>query len=143
MKNRTSIDLGGSGGACALTGAALIAGGSALHLAWGIGSSWPARDRRELAGLVVGTDEMPDRGPCFAVAVLLAGAAATVAADSHRPLARAARACIAGGFAVRGLAGLTGRTRVLVPWTPSARFVELDRRIYGPLCFTISMLVAG
>jgi hypothetical protein len=124
-------------------GAALIAGASALHAAWGTGSAWPATDRRELADLVAGTDEFPDRTACFVVSALLAGTAAVVATAPGGPRGRAVRACIAGGFAVRGVAGLTGSTRWLVPWTPSRRFVDLDRRYYGPLCVAIGALVAA
>ena len=93
--------------------------------------------------MVVGTDEFPGKTACFTIAALLAGAAATVATEAGGPRGRAARACITGGFAVRGLAGLTGSTRWLVPWTPSTRFVHLDRRYYGPLCLTIAALVAS
>ncbi|WP_410905023.1 DUF3995 domain-containing protein [Puerhibacterium sp. TATVAM-FAB25] len=124
-------------------GAALIAGASALHVLWGTGSSWPARDRRELADLVAGTSEFPGSGACFTVAAVLAGAAAVVATRAGGLRGRAGRACIAGAFAVRGVAGLSGSTRSLVPWAPSDRFVDLDRRYYGPLCVAIAALVAA
>ena len=126
----------------AATAAALIAGASGLHALWGTGSAWPARDRRELAELVAGTEDAPGSGACFAVAALLAGAAAVVVRAPDGPAERVGKACVAGVFALRGAAGLTGSTGRLVPWTPSARFVERDRRYYGPLCVSIAALVA-
>jgi len=142
MNQRTHIRAPGRR-ALSVTGAALIAGASAMHAVWGTGSAWPARDRRELADLVVGTQEFPDTSACFTVATLLAGAAAVVARGAGGPRGRASRACIAGVFAIRGVAGLTGSTRWLVPWTPSDRFADWDRRYYGPLCVAIAALVAG
>jgi hypothetical protein len=135
---------GGAGapGAASLTAAGLLAGAAALHVAWGTGSSWPAATRRELADMVAGTDVFPDRSACFTVAAALSVAAGVVAVGADGPVGRAARACIAGGLAVRGVAGLTGSTRLLVPWTPSPRFVGLDRRVHGPLCLAIAALVA-
>ena len=124
------------------TAAGLIAAASGLHALWGTGSAWPARDRRELADLVAGTEDFPGSGACFAVATLLAGAAAVVMGAPDTVGGRAGRACVAGVFAVRGVAGLTGTPERLVPWTPSARFADRDRRHYGPLCVTIAALVA-
>ena len=126
----------------AITAAALIAAASAVHALWGTGSSWPTQDRRELADLVAGTDDVPDRAACFAVATVLAGAAAVVGWAPDGSGGRAGRACVGGVFALRGVAGLTGSTGRLVPWTPSRRFVERDRRYSGPLCVTIAALVA-
>lgn len=126
-----------------LLGASLLAGAAALHVVWGRGSSWPAADRRALADVVAGTEEVPDARACLAVATLLAGAAGTVAARPAGPVGRTARGCIAAVLAVRGLTGLTGTTGLLVPWTPSIRFVELDRRCHGPLCLAIAALVAS
>jgi hypothetical protein len=129
-------------GAASRTGAGLLAAAAALHVVWGTGSSWPAATRRGLADAVAGTEVFPDRAACFTVAAALAGAAGTVAVGPDGPAGRAARACVAGGLAVRGVAGLTGSTRLLVPWTPSPRFVALDRRLHGPLCLVIAALVA-
>lgn len=126
----------------ATTATAVIGAVSCLHALWGIGSAWPARDRRELADLVAGTEELPGPGACFAVAALLAGAAAVVARAPDGAVGGAARAGVAGVFALRGVAGVTGSTGRLVPWTPSGRFVDRDRRYYGPLCLTIAAAVA-
>ncbi|MGY1745024.1 DUF3995 domain-containing protein [Blastococcus sp. SYSU D00695] len=123
--------------------AALLGGAAVLHAVWATGSAWPARDRRRLAEHVAGTEEFPAPAACLTVAGLLAGAAAVVARRAPGPPARAARACVAGVFAVRGVAGMGGATGALVPWTPSPRFVELDRRFYGPLCATVAALVVA
>jgi hypothetical protein len=49
-----------------------------LHMAWGIGSSFPFHDRVELADAVVGTQEGPTPAACFAVAAALVVAGALV-----------------------------------------------------------------
>ena len=125
------------------SGAALIAGAAALHALWGTGSAWPARDRRDLADAVAGTPEFPGPAACSAVAILLGGAAVVVARGARGPGGRLAVAGIAGGFAIRGVAGVTGAARWLATPAPSDRFVALDRRYYGPLCLTIAALVAA
>jgi hypothetical protein len=128
----------------ALGSSALLASASALHVAWGLGSSWPMRDRRALANEVAGSAEMPSPQACFVVGAVLAGAAAVVAGvGGDRPAARLARASVATGLIVRGLAGLTGRTGLLVSWTPSDHFSEVDRRRYGPLCLGTGAAVAA
>jgi hypothetical protein len=130
--------------AARLGGAAVLAGLAGLHLAWGRGSSWPMRTRRTLSAAVAGTDRIPSPGACFAMTGVL-GTAAAIAGGvgGRRPLARLARAGVAAGFLGRGLTGVTGRTGLLVPWTPSAHFVELDRRFFGPLCLGIAALVVA
>lgn len=124
-------------------GAALLGCAAAIHVLWGTGSAWPARDRQDLADLVTGTEEFPGAAACITVAGLLAGAAALVASGAGGRPGVAARVAIAAGLAVRGVAGTVGATRVLVPWTPSDRFVRQDRRYYGPLCLLIAALVAA
>lgn len=125
---------------CAAT---LLGSAAAVHLLWATGSAWPARDRDDLADLVAGTQAFPGPVPCVAVAGVLTTAAALVAKDAGGTRARAARAALAVGLAVRGVAGVTGRTRALVPWTPTDRFARMDRRFYGPLCLVIAALVAA
>ena len=123
---------------------ALLAGIGGLHALWGTGSAWPATDRAQLADAVAGTPEVPDAAACFAVAGVLGAAAAVVAgAGGRHRLARLARAGVAAGLLVRGLAGVSGTTRVLVPWTPSPRFQALDRRRYGPFCLALGASVAA
>jgi hypothetical protein len=113
-----------------------------LHVAWGLGSSFPAADPVWLADTVAGTNAAPEPAACFAVGGLLFVASGLVAGVLPVPpiVRRAGVLGVAGVLAVRGLAGLTGRTERLVGWTPSARFVRLDRRFYAPLC---SILAAG
>jgi hypothetical protein len=123
--------------------AAVLAGIAALHVLWGTGAAWPASDRRELADVVAGTDEMPGSSACFAVAAALVTAAAvTAGAGAGRGPVRLARRGAAGVLLVRGVAGITGATGLLVPWAPSRRFQALDRRWYGPLCLGLGSAVA-
>jgi hypothetical protein len=106
-----------------------------LHAVWATGSAWPARDRRRLANLVAGTEAMPGGVWCMAVAGGLASAGALVAGvGGERSIARVAGAVVCGAFLVRGGAGLTGTTHLLVSWRPDGEFVRRDRRWYGPLC---------
>ena len=115
-----------------------------LHAVWATGSAWPARDRHRLAELVAGTETMPGRASCTAVACALATSAALVAGvGGEHSLARVARAGIASAFLARGGAGLTGTTHHLVSWTPAAELVPRDRRWYGPLCLGIGAAVAA
>ena len=113
---------------------------AALHVAWGLGSSFPFSDRQQLADTVVGSDTVPGRRQSFAVAGLLG--------DHHRPRGRprAAHAPDAAPRPHRGVArpGDSRRVRVrrrngtLGPWSNSARFVAADRRIYSPLCLALA-----
>jgi hypothetical protein len=122
--------------------AATLAGIAALHVGWGAGSSFPFSDPDALADTVAGTVAPPRAAECFGVAGLLLAAAGVV--GDVLPIPTALRRSAALGVAVvlggRGLAGVTGRTGSLVRWSPSERFVELDRRWYGPLCL---LLAAG
>src|SRR5947209_7032108 len=116
---------------------------AALHAAWATGSAWPARDRRRLAQLVAGAEEMPGRAPCTVVACGLATSSVLVAGLARkRWVARVSRSVVCGAFLVRGAAGLTGSTHRLVSWTPAAEFVRRDRRCYGPVCLGIGAAVA-
>lgn len=128
----------------ALAGAAGLAVAAGLHAAWATGSSWPAADRTRLADSVAGTPVMPDAAACWAVAATLAVAAGVTAGvgGQHR-LAVLTRAGVASALLVRAATGLTGRTHLLVPWTPSQHFVHLDRRVYGPTCALLGSLTAS
>jgi len=128
----------------ALAAAAGLAAVSALHAAWATGSCWPAVDRRSLADTVAGARDMPGPAACLAVSAALAAAAAvTAGVGGEQPLAVTARAAVAVTLSARAATGLTGGTHLLVPWTPSARFVDLDRRLYGPCCGLLAALVAA
>lgn len=122
---------------------AVLAAIAVLHALWAAGAAWPAGDRRQLADAVAGTEDMPPPGACLAVAVALSAAAALVAgAGGQRRPVRLARTGVAVGLLVRGVAGVTGATGLLVPWAPSASFQALDRRWYGPLCLGLGSSVA-
>lgn len=120
--------------------AGVLAGIAVLHAAWGLGSSFPFDDHATLADTVAGTDAVPDRAACFGVAGLLAMAAATVAGERLLPgrLRRIGATGVAAVLGVRGVFGLTARTSALVGRPTSPRFVELDRRFYGPLCLALA-----
>jgi hypothetical protein len=125
-------------------GGFMLAALSALHLNWAVGSTWPAADEARLADTVAGLREMPGTGSCLVVGLGL-GLASTVvsgAGGNHRS-AQVVRFGVATGFIVRGALGITGNTFRLVSWKPSARFSELDRRYYGPLCLLIGASAAA
>jgi len=127
----------------ALTGAAGLATAAGLHAAWATGSSWPATDRTRLADSVAGTPAMPEPSACWAVAATLAAAAGvTAGAGGQHQLAVLARAGVTAALLARAATGLTGRTHLLVPWTPSQHSVHLDRRVYGPTCAILGTLTA-
>jgi Protein of unknown function (DUF3995) len=124
-------------------GATVLGALGLLHVSWAAGSPWPARDLATLADVMAGRAEPPSSRACIVVATGLGTAAAVVAGVGGRGrLVRAARAAVAAGFLVRGAAGLTGNTRLLVPWTPNDHFVRLDRQWYGPLCLVIATCAA-
>jgi hypothetical protein len=114
---------------------------SALHLAWGLGSSIPFRSRDELADAVVGSNAVPPPIACFAVAGALAAGAALaarvgpVAPGARRP----ALLVMAGVCGFRGALGLLGKTDVVSKGSNSERFRRLDRRVYAPLCLTLCL----
>ncbi len=114
---------------------------SALHLAWGLGSSIPFRSRDELADAVVGTSLVPPPRACFAVAGALAAGAAVAAPVVPVPpgVRRPALRVMAGVFALRGALGLVGRTDLVSRGSNSERFLRLDRRLYAPLCVALSL----
>jgi hypothetical protein len=112
----------------------------ALHVAWGFGSSFPARTHGGLGDNVVGSDRIPPPAACFAVAGALA-VASTLVADGPpvpRRLRPLGRVTLAGVLAVRGGFGLAGRTDLLVPGSTSASFRRNDRRYFAPLCLALA-----
>jgi hypothetical protein len=85
-----------------------------LHVAWGLGSSWPRIDRDRAGGLLRG---------CRATR-----------------LSRLGARVVTGVLATRGAFDMAGRTDLLAPGSSSDRFRTLDRRIYSPLCLTLAAL---
>ncbi|MGE3194803.1 MAG: DUF3995 domain-containing protein [Microbacteriaceae bacterium] len=112
----------------------------AIHVAWAFGSPFPFRDRATLADRVVGNEVVPGRAPSLAVAGALA--AAMVVVGDRRLLPTAVRRTgslgVAAVLAARAAFGLAGKTHVLVPGSDSPSFVQLDRRVYGPLCAALA-----
>lgn len=115
-----------------------------LHVAWGVGSSWPLPDREAFADAVVGRPNPPGPGACFVVAGALGAAALLVAGRprSRPALSRLGAAGVAGVLGLRGAAGLSGRTDLLSPGSSSARFRRLDRLAYSPLCLALAAVTA-
>ena len=118
----------------------LLALASALHLAWGLGASFPFRSRKELADAVVGAAAVPPPAACFGVAGALAACAALVAdvAPVSPGLRRSGLGVMAAVFGLRGGLGLLGETGLVSPGSNSERFRRLDRRLYAPLCLALS-----
>jgi len=124
---------------------AVIAG---LHVAWGFGLRWPARDERSLVALVIGATDhtrMPSMAQCLlaAAAIFAAGLVALalvrvvpVPAD----LASVAGALAAVIFAGRGAAAYVPAWRQRFSQQP---FAAMDRTYYGPLCLLLALAFAG
>jgi hypothetical protein len=119
----------------------VLAGLSALHVAWGLESSFPFSERGQLANAVVGTNDVPSRNSCFTVASLLALASAAVLKILPLPRTprRVALTSLAGILALRAGLGLAGKTALLSPGSDSARFRRLDRQFYAPLCLGLAL----
>lgn len=118
--------------------AAALAGASALHVAWGRGSTFPYRTRAELTDHVVGSSQPPSPGACYTVAAMLAAAASLAATIPRGRLHRLALAGAAGVFATRAGFGFAGRTDLLMPGSTSPAFRRRDRRIYSPICAAVA-----
>lgn len=111
-----------------------------LHVLWGLGSSFPFRDREQLADSVVGTSEVPSLTACIAVASALAVAATLVIGVAPFPnrIRMVVLRFFAAGLLTRGVAGALGRTSMLSPGSDSSRFTRLDQRVYSPLCLWLA-----
>jgi hypothetical protein len=120
--------------------AGALAAAAALHVAWGLGSSFPCGDRATLADVVVGGSEVPAPRACFAVAAALGSASALVAGVPARwpGLVRAGRAGVAVALGSRALVGLSGHHELVTPVPPSDRFLRWDRVLYTPLCLALA-----
>ena len=112
-------------GYAASFGLAVITG---LHIAWGLGASFPFESRSELADTAVGAAVVPPPVACHAVAaalVVASGLCADLPVGSAR-LRRVGRVGVASLLAARGLMGLVGRTDLASPGSSSPRFRRLD-----------------
>ena len=121
------------------TAAALLAF-AGLHVAWGVGSTFPFRTREELGDAVIGRQVTPGPSQCAAVAGMLTVAAVAVerAHRRHTTLPRVVSAGVATTLAARATFGFAGRTDVLVPGSTSRRFRRLDRRVFSPICAALA-----
>ena len=119
---------------------ATLAGIGALHVAWGLGSTWPFADETALTDNVVGAPVTPSPLACFAVAGLLGSAAGLVAGLPSRTsrVGTLGRATVATVLATRGFLGLAGRTDLVSPGSNSTRFRRNDRAFLGPLCLALA-----
>lgn len=113
---------------------------AALHVAWGIGVTWPGRDAQDLAQKVVGGSDgepMPPPLACYAVAgALLVAAGAlvlTLFPSGFQPLLRLIGFVAAGVFLLRGALGYA------VPRLADTGqdFDRLNRVLYSPLCLAL------
>lgn len=121
-----------------------LAGVGTLHVAWGLGASWPSATRRELAEAVIGDpDGMPPPLLCLAVGVgLIAGGALVAGAGGDSGLARTARWALAAGLGTRAVTG--GEAILILSGGPDAseRFRDLDTTAYRPLCLALAAAAA-
>jgi hypothetical protein len=126
--------------AARLTGAVLAAL-AVLHLAWGVGSAFPFRSRRDLADAVVGSSRVPPPTACIAVAAALATGTALVVnvIPLPPPVRRASLVGMAAIFGARSALGFSGKTALVSPGSDSERFIRLDQRIYAPICLGLSV----
>jgi hypothetical protein len=112
-----------------------------LHVAWGVGSSFPFSNREQLADAVIGSEEVPPPAACFAVAAaLIVGSAAMseglVLPTRLRVVVLRAMAIVLG---VRSVLGFLGLTRLVSPASTSPTFRTRDRTIYSPLTFALAI----
>jgi len=122
---------------------------AALHVAWGFGVRWPARDERSLVAMVVGATgrtRQPSRSACFqaAAGIFVAGVVALALAQStDKPVVDAAVTAVGSVisllFAARGVAAYVPEWRRRFSQEP---FATLDRYGYGPLCFLLAAAFA-
>jgi len=115
---------------------------SALHVAWGRGSTFPFASDGALTANVVGSSRAPSPASCFGVAACLGMAAAVVAVPARGRLHQLALAALATGFATRATFGFAGRTDLLVPGSASPTFRRNDRRVLSPLCAALALGIA-
>ncbi|ACQ78447.1 conserved hypothetical protein [Beutenbergia cavernae DSM 12333] len=126
--------------AAGLGAAVTLAAIGGTHLAWGAGSSWPARTRADLADAVVGSPQVPGPIPC---AVVGSGLIALAALSLQRTgLGQAARVAGTAGLLGRGIVGGVTSARMLRLPSPSERFRRLDARLYRPLCVAAGLALA-
>ena len=118
--------------------AAALTAASALHVAWGRGSSFPYRTAAELSDNVIGSSRSPSPTACYAVACGLGSAALLTAVTPRTGIHRAVLRFVASIFATRAALGFVGRTDLLLPESRSAGFRRRDRLVFSPLCASLA-----
>lgn len=114
--------------------AGLTAAG-ALHAVWASGSTWPAKNRKQLGEAVVGNAKaMPEAAPTWTVAgSAFAGAAIAAGGLGEGRAVVGLRRLIGVGLLVRAAFGGAAALAALGLPPPGKGFRELDRRYYRPL----------
>ncbi|MFV0252002.1 MAG: DUF3995 domain-containing protein [Beutenbergiaceae bacterium] len=115
-----------------------------LHLAWALGSTWPAAKGREFASTILGVPGMTAPPPAAAsvtIAGLLAAAAGLVGArvssnGTARALGHAGTFGIAAILAARAAGGVIESG--LLPQRVTHRFRTLDLTVYSPVCLALA-----
>jgi hypothetical protein len=112
-----------------------------LHVAWGLGSSVPFASRERLADAVIGADDVPPPGACFAVAAALLVGAAALSESLLFPVRLRVFVLRAMGavLGARSLLGFFGATRLVSPASTSPTFHKRDRTIYSPLTLALAL----
>lgn len=126
-----------------------------LHVHWGVGGVWPARNAEVLLEAVVGERatgrarrSMPGVAACFAVAALLlvAGMLPLLARDLlpvrlPASVTAAALWIAAGVLLLRGVGGFFERR--LRPGIVGLPYDRLNRVFYSPLCLVLATLLGA
>lgn len=129
--------------------AASLGGIGALHVAWGLGSTWPTGDPESLARTVVGSpslEQPPGAVACLTVAGALGiAAAAPLARFSGDARVRRAGHVLTRGAAVvlaaRGTGGLVQSG--LFPARVTPEFRAMDLAVYSPFCLALAAGMIG
>ncbi len=117
-----------------------LTGVGALHAAWAAGSSWPAKNDRELARAVAGDKRMPAPEPTAGIAAAaLVGGAIAGGATGEGALPVALRRGAGLVLLARGALGGNAALALLGRPEGGKRFVELDNRYYRPLCAVLGI----
>lgn len=113
-----------------------------LHVVWAAGSSWPAKDRKELALAVVGSKRVPDARATLVVAGgAFAGSKLVWGVVGESGFVVFLRRLLGLGLLARAaLGGEVAAAAIGLP-APGKRFTALDRQVYRPLCAVLGLAV--
>ncbi|HIY64878.1 MAG TPA: DUF3995 domain-containing protein [Candidatus Agrococcus pullicola] len=127
-----------------LIGWAGLTAAGALHAVWASGSSWPARNKKELSRAVVGNSKaLPDANATLVVAgAAFAGGAIAAGGLGEGRIAIGLRRIMGIALLARAAAGGDAALTLLgLPEKAGKRFRELDRRYYRPLFGALGLSV--